>query len=449
MRIPRITIALAATGVVTALVLTGCEDGSAQARADAQAEIESAAAQFRDLTLLRMEPGADGFESHKSELASLERTLSGIRDASEGQVEAISMLEAGVARELARVTLAEARVIEREQRAKRRLLHQRLAAAGRLLALASGRAAMDDSAPRQYLDGMSTVITDVRREESNMLAELDGPIAELTEDNRVDNAEAERLAADANSLRREAAELGDADGFTTFEKAVEQQRAADLVESRIANRELDLDYDLLPEHRLAELRIQSATEMLEAIDRTLRELETFVASNNDDAGRTRDAAEALVSAIGDELAKVAQADEMTLAGLYDEVRTQLGKARTAARKGSKVAQAHIAAQRGEVSWSQLRGLDSHAILLEEVANAQIGDQYAQQLEAMNAKRTDLRNEASEAYREAKSLLASAGNSTAVTSFNASVDAALNALDAAGGGMTLGLQGQGEETTQNP
>ena len=156
-----------------------------------------------------------------------------------------------------------------------------------------------------------------------------------------------------------------------------------------------------------------------------------------------------MSAIGDELAKVAQADEMTLAGLYDEVRTQLGKARTAARKGSKVAQAHIAAQRGEVSWSQLRGLDSHAILLEEVANAQIGDQYAQQLEAMNAKRTDLRNEASEAYREAKSLLASAGNSTAVTSFNASVDAALNALDAAGGGMTLGLQGQGEETTQNP
>ena len=78
-----------------------------------------------------------------------------------------------------------------------------------------------------------------------------------------------------------------------------------------------------------------------------------------------------------------------------------------------------------------------------------GDQYSQQLEAMNTKRADLLNEAAEAYRQAKSHLASAGNSSPVTSFGASIDAAIAALDAAGGGLTLGLQGQGDGSTQSP
>ena len=265
----RMTAVAAGCGL---LLLTGCQDGQAKRRAEVQEIIASATMEIQSVSAVLSDPAQS--DDARRRLNRIIGELGNTQDAESGQRAAAAELAASIHRRLAAITVAEAVQIEAELGSRRTVLSGMIDTAEALDGMAAGLEAID-------VDDADATLAAARDETevalsaaSRRMAELDGPIAELSLANRADQDEAQRLRTEAAILRRQAAELGASGGYGDFEKAQQIDRQADGVELRLAHRELDLRYNYQPQHARAQTRVDRMSDRvasIEAARRTLQE----------------------------------------------------------------------------------------------------------------------------------------------------------------------------------
>jgi hypothetical protein len=248
------------------------------------------------------------------------------------------LLGSNIVRELAAMDLAEARQVQGELRAERQVAHTMIDSVERLFALAEGREQIDLSEAQTRLANARENIDELRRSGEERKGELDDPINQLTAENEQDQAAVDRLVKEATDLRRQASDLGPGQGFPAYEQAVDLEREADGYEYRIAQREIELDYDLEPERRLAESRIEQATSLEESLDGSEQGLASFVQGVEEDASRTRQDASSAASGLRERIrsisARVLGDDESTLQAIYAQAIEHSERAAQDARSAS-------------------------------------------------------------------------------------------------------------------
>ncbi len=403
----RMTAVAAGCGL---LILAACQDGQAKRRAEVHEMIAAATKQISSADAVLSDPSQ--VDEARRRFGRVIVELGNTQGGAPGQRAAAAELAAGVHRRLAAISVDKAMKIEAELGSRRSVLIGMIEAADQLDGMATGLEAVDVSAADAKLAAAREDAQETLAATSRRLAELDGPIAELTRDNRSDQDEAQRLRIEAAVLRREAADLGAADGYGVFVEAQRIDRAADGVELRLAHRELDLRYNYEPEHAIAQIKVDRMRERLDSIAATREALQARSETAVGEAGTTRTRLDEISSSIEAALDEL-QASAATLAELYDEAAMELDRAASKAKAAASLAgndfadAARIAAAQayqelGSLHRSRARGLQSHIMLMEravEVTGAAAGS-----VDSVREARREQLSKAAEAYGNAGSEL---------------------------------------------
>ncbi|MHC5002646.1 MAG: hypothetical protein ACYTJ0_05950 [Planctomycetota bacterium] len=455
--------------------LATCEDDQAAARREAAQQIEAASDSFQRAARIPALPGGEAFAERRTKLEGVLRDAKAVPDAEDGPRGSKGILIASVQRELAAMELAETGVLEQRVDDDRRLAHSLLDAGHRLAALAEARRSMEVSDALTRLENQREAAGELRSRATTVIGEVDGPIEEMTAQNEAEAAEVERLHEEANRLRREAAELGPALGFSRFEQAVNLEREADRYEYAIARREIDLDYELRPERRLAERQAELAATMLESVGRSERTLGEFLTAMERDADATEQTVAQLGAAIAqqlDELEAAAAGGEESLTATYDRAIARLEEAARQASgairhlegnaaQAARLAEARAHAQLGRVLWSKAGSLSRHRTLLQRLAaddGIVDGADARQRLEAVEQSLEQTMQQTVEAYTSAQTSLGQVNfrgrdvgdANLALGAFKSAVDEALAALNAGStGGESLPITLEGATGSAPP
>ncbi len=400
------------------LLLAGCNDGPAKRRAEVHDMIAAVTKEIQSVNAMLGDPKQTDEARRRFGLVIAE--LGKTQGAAPGQRAAAAALAAGVHRQLAAISVDKAMKIESELGTRRTVLLGMIDTADQFDGMAAGLEAINIDAAVATLAAVRVDTEETLAATSRQLAELDGPIAELSRDNRIDQDEAQRLRIQAAVVRRDAAGLGAADGYGAFEEARRIDRTADGVELRLAHRELDLRYNYEPEHALARIKADRTRERLDSIDATRQALRERYATAAGEAGTTRTQLDEISSAIEAGLDEL-QASAATLAELYDEAAMELDRAASKARAAAGLADsdfadaARIEAARayqelGSLHRSRARGLRDHVRLMQRVA-AVTGAAAGAVDAAREAHREQL-SKAAEAYRNAVNELGRVSGRTA-------------------------------------
>jgi hypothetical protein len=408
---------LVAALLTAALLGVQCEDSAARLRADNRAGLERAASDLQRIVALPALPGPEGAETRRGELQRLLQTVQGIRGAADLDASS-AMLVAVIQREIALTSLGEAADAEIDLARQRHVMRTMLGEARRLAALAHGRASADLASVQQSVAaarGEAERQLGAHRQDAT---DLQAPISELRDANTADQAEIDRLLAQADALRREAAGLSPAAGFARFQDAVAIEREADQYGQRLNHREIDLDLELLPELRLAEARSAAASSMAKTADATSAALSEFQQALANDAATTRDAARAYGGELMDRL-QAAHEQLDALQRTYDAAQSALETGLAAAQKGTggsrgaetdsaRVTASRLALALGQAAMSRARGLSDHAALLERLAEAgdvlPSGADVAAKLESVRAAMDQAAHKAAESLQRANELI---------------------------------------------
>jgi len=388
------------------LLLAGCSDGQAERRAEVHELIATASKEIQSVNAVLSDPKQA--DEARRRFGRVIGELGNTQGAAPGQRAAAAELAAGVHRRLAAMSADKAMKIEAELGSRRAVLIGMIDAADQLDWMAAGLEAIDVDTADATLAAARDVTEETLAATSRRLAELDGPIAELSRDNRADQDEAQRLRNEAAVMRREAAGLGAADGYGAFEEARRIDRAADGVELRLAHRELDLRYNYEPDHKIAQIKVDRMRERLDSIDATRQQLQERYATASDEAATTRTQLDEISSSIAAGLDEL-QASMATLAELYDEAEMELdraaSKAKTAAGLAAKdfadvarIEAAQAYQELGSLRRSHARGLQHQVRLLERVA--QVTGAVAGSVDTAREARQEQLRKATEAYRNA-------------------------------------------------
>lgn len=406
---------LVVLGAVVAVAAAGCTDAASSKRAEVQKVIAEAARDLRKATVAAVEPGDARFATVQAALARIPQNLAKVRDGERGQQAAASLLAAAALRELASMRLAQADRLEAENHRQRGLVQGKADAALRLLATTSGHELRSTRDQQQRIDAARREAQERLLEFSQRMAELDGPTQELTSANANHNREAERFRKEADRLYREASQRGHFPGFESYRQAVANRRKADRIQYKIDQNEIDLGYDLEPEHRLAEARVVHARALISELEATDRDLDDHARALADEAESTREAIAQLSEGIREALAAIEDRTTNELAPLYEEAAGELDQARdhakraaTAARgsqaNSGRLAATRVLALQGQLHWAHAQGMADHLRLLGRLAAApsdlDVVDSAQGRIEAARATYDKAIEDAKTAYNQA-------------------------------------------------
>jgi len=411
----RMTAVAAGCGL---LILAGCQDAQAERRTEVHEMIAAATKEIRSANAVLSDP--DQVDDARRRFGRVIVELGNTQGAAPDQRAAAAELAAGVHRRLAAISVAKAMKLEARLGSRRTVLTGMIDTADQLDAMATGLEAVDVSAADRKLALARDDAEEILAATSRRLVDLDGPIAELNRDNRADQDEAQRLRNEAAVLRREAADLGAADGYGVFVEAQRIDREADGVELRLAHREIDLRYNYAPQHAIAQITVDRTRERLDSIAATREALRERSGAAAGEAGTTRTQLDEISSSIEAGLDEL-QASAATLAALYDEAALELDRAASKARAAAGLAgkdfvdAARIEAfqayqELGSLHRSRARGLQNHVRLMEQVVEVTGGAAGA--VDAARAARREQLSKAAEAYRNAGNELGRVSGRTA-------------------------------------
>jgi len=388
------------------LLLAGCNEGPAKRRAEVHEMIATVTSEIQSIDAVLSDPGQT--DEVRRRFGRVISELGNTQGAAPGQRAAAAAIAAGVHRRLAAISADDAMKLEAELGSRRTVLIGMLDAVDQFYGMVDGLEAIDIEPADATLVAAREETEETLAATSRRLAELDGPIAELSRDNRTDQDEAQRLRIEAALMRREAAGLGAADGYGAFEEARRIDREADGVELRLAYRELDLRYNYEPEHEIAQIKVDRMRERLDSIAVTRQQLQDRYATASDEAGTTHARLEAMSSAIGAELDEL-QASMVTVAGLYEEAAMELDRAASKAKAAAGLADKDFAdvariqaaqayQELGSLHRSRARGLQNQVRLLERVA--QVTGTATGEIEGAKGAHQEQLRQAAEAYKNA-------------------------------------------------
>ncbi|MHC4947319.1 MAG: coiled-coil domain-containing protein [Planctomycetota bacterium] len=354
----------------------GCRDRDAERRAEIQRLLQEAQGQLGALSIDAVGSGDEESSSVEETLQGIARRLAGVNDGAPGQQAAAALLAATAQRELAALELERVSGLESRRRNDRRLVAGKLAALVDLEMVAVRQESVAVDVDETDLATHRVAADNALADASARIAELEDPISERVMANSSDVREVDRLRQEADALSREATELGHADGFDRFERAVALRRQADQIEFEISQREIDLSYDLQSEYDLAETRADHLTSLIESIDVSRQELETVASQATADAGVTRRRGDELRTQIAGLLAAMDETGgELAVryesaAGLLEQAGANAQRAGRAS--GDLKASAGLLAARvhetvGRMQWQRARALGEQGRLHEAMA----------------------------------------------------------------------------------
>jgi predicted nucleic acid-binding Zn-ribbon protein len=379
---------------------TGCEDAETQAAVERSRQITAASQQY---------PGAY-FEADREQ--ALQALAGGLGD----EADAGAIIQAAAARDIAAARLNEAAVLEAENRGDRAAMAGIARGAMRLTSLSNAFTSFDQSANAAAIDAAGAEAAETLGAMQTAIADLERPVADLEAQNQQDRQQIERLRTQARQLYDKAFELGDLNGFPSFQQAIDLDKQADAIEDRVVQREIEL-LDLQSQLGFAQAhatelqnQIDSAAQARAALDDSATQLEGAAAAmttQNSAFGRTFQEA----------LGRVQQRMDQ-LAGIYDGAASKIDEAaRLAQGQGAGIIRVRAQLLKGELNQMRARGLADHVALLTTLASAgSVGDagQFRSALDSASQELEAANQAAAAAYQEASQALNSVGGSSAQT-----------------------------------
>lgn len=383
MRDPRISILLLSFALTGLLVLPACEDEAARQRALLQEMVSDATQTLSEATLVVVDPSnEEQFARTRDQLSSLIGRLRSADTAKEtGQEVAIDLLLADAGQKLAAMYLAELERTASEMRDDSAAARTHVSSLLQLNEFANAARAIDISDESAELHSARTSASEQLSALGEVLAQLDGPIAQLTAQNRKDAEQIRMLRRDAEQLVQWASELGPAEGFPQYEQAVEMQREAGAIETQIARREIDLVYQYEPEAATADTRAQQLQQFITAIDQARQKLSELVDSVSTEVSKTSQQLTALRGELDDRLREIDDAITGPIETAYQDglstADATLGGARSAARSSSagnrgsfaRLLEAQLLETQGRLHWAKARAVAEQINVLERVVEA--------------------------------------------------------------------------------
>jgi hypothetical protein len=356
----------------------GCQDSQAKRRAKVQEVINAATAALDEAAAFHVDIERES--QLRQKLNQLISNLADTADAEPGQRAAASRLAGNAHRLMASIDLVQADRLEADHRARRWVVEGMVDAALELDTMARAEEAIDTSAQQDELSDDREAASEELREHGQHMATLDGPIADLKRQNRDDRAQADRLREEASQLRHEAADMGPAEGYTTFEHSLHLDRQADRIEYEIAQRELELRFILEPEHTVAQSRIEHAQYRLDNADSARQSLADVEQAMSAEARSTRAGVAELGEQIGAALSEIEQSSAGPLTERYDRAGSNLERAASKSKSAATMARgegtdaARVEAARsyqqlGDMYWAKARGLEQDIALRQRLADS--------------------------------------------------------------------------------
>lgn len=415
---------------------SGCEDSAARQREDVQAKLTAAS---RKLQQAMAGSGIGGLDDKTvASLNGIVSELGAVTGGEPGQQVAKSLLSATALRELAGMNQNEADRIEADCRSQRSVLQTKIDTALRLDAAATGIESFDSKASREALAHELELAKAKVNELSQKIAQLDGPIAEQTNQNATNTKEVEKLRLEVGELMRKAQEQGNVDGFDTYKHAKEVERQAAKIDYDVQRRQIDLQYTLTPEHEMASAQAAQLQAMAKAIEAAQAGLDAFAKAAHDDAAASRTKVQALTGEISETLAKIGGESSGPLKTAYDNAQAALEKAAAQAQsakgdESSKLVLARIREAQGRLFWSQAMGLADQTAVLERLVNGGTtfdASKFADQLKAAGAAHDAALEQAKTSYASAQEALATVparGDQTDLDQLKQNLEAASDVL----------------------
>ena len=425
---------LASVSVTSLMISGGCEDSSAKQRDLVQIQIRQANVKLQKAL-------GSSTEDPGSALQGVVADLSRIDGGEPGQQAAKALLTATALREVASIKLAAAEEIESAHRLQRSALN---AAIGESLKLAETASALDSVNAVAERQQLQRDIESARAEVMELRAkieQLDGPISERAGQNANNKTEVDALRLKVNELRRNAQELGHADGFETYKQAIAASRQADQIEYEISQREIDLEHSLTPELTMTDTHAQQLDALIQSLETARTQLEAFANATAQEVSGIRKQVADSVSLANAALNEMESQRSGELTAAYDEAQAALEKAATQAR--SATSQRSLAAQDqqtarlvgvqaqemlGRLHWAKARAAADHQRLLDRLVSLsgtgsglgeksrELAEQYRLSIE-----------QAKTAYEGAREQAASVQN---VDALNAGIESAIASLSGA-------------------
>ena len=402
-----------------ALFSSGCEDSAAARRAEVQANLATVRHDLRASMPIAADPTQQERTAAEATLKTLLTMLADTDGAAPGQQAAASLLASNVHRQLAAMTLAGVGRLETEQRRRRDVLGGMIDAAAELHALAGSLETIDTQAQHQHLAANRQNAQARLASYGEEMAAADAPIAALTNANRDDQTEIDKLRAQANQLMRDASEQGPAAGYGAYEQSVQLDREADHIQYDVSQRELELEFALQPARALAQTRAGYTQALIGAIDESSAAIDGLLQTFSDEARATRKTIAQLRDVIVAELGELNQTRTNELAEAYEQAAKQLSAAANKAEKAARLGQgesvpaARIEAVRadlelGHMHWSAAQAWQDHGALLDRVqaSGGALGSasMVSAQVTAARTAHADARDHAKNAYTSAQGQL---------------------------------------------
>jgi hypothetical protein len=430
----------ALVGCLGATFISGCEDSAAKQRDAVQASLNEIK---RDLQVAMASAGVgEDASAGVTRLNQVITQLQGVTGGEAGQQASKSLLAATALRELADIHAMEIQAIEARHRDARNQIRTQFDAALRMNAIATGLLKVDAKADRDSLQRELQTAKTTANELSQKFMQLGEPITRQTSQNDAQLKEVERLRVEVGNLLRRAQELGHADGFETYKQAATIGRQADEIELKVAHSEIELDYQLNPEHKSVATQVNQLQGMIEAIEKAQANLDAFAAASSTDIEATRIEINRIVSQINESLDAVNKERTGPLADQYSQAMETLEKAAAQADAATK-ADAHTAKlisvraheALGRLHASQARALADHKSTLELLVNGSkelgVDGKYAQQLGEASVAYDQALQSAKEQYATAAEQLGSVqsrGDQETVARYQQKLDGMIAALE---------------------
>ncbi len=378
MRVTRATILLLSFSALS-VGLTACEDEASNKRRELQETVAAATQDLREATLVVVDPNnAEQFQSARNQLT---KVVSDLRSAdttgNTGQEIAIHTLLADAGQKLASMYLAELEQAQAAMRNDSALARAHVSSILQLDEFVQATSAIDVTDETEALNSARSGATTQLGQLSDMLAQLDGPIGQLTSANRADLDRINMLRRDAEELVQMAGELGPADGFPQYEQALQMQREAGAIETQISHREVDLAYQYEPQQETADSQAQQLQRYIDALDQAKQKLGEIVDTVSNEVSKTNQQMSALQNELDNRLAAIASAVSGPIETAHQEgiqaAEQALSGARSAARdsksNSGKLLEAQLFETQGRLHWSKARALAAQISVLERVIAA--------------------------------------------------------------------------------
>ena len=432
MRVRRSSIVILSLSAI-ACGLSACEDQAANQRRELQAVVTSANETLREATLVVVDPNNE--EQFQRARDQLNRVVSQLRSADTtgetGQEIAINTLLADAGQKLAAMYLAEVEQAQAVMRDDSSLARAHISSILRLDEFIQAADSIDVNDETAAIADARSGANSQLNQISSTLAQLDGPIGQLSSANRDDAERINMLRSDAEELVQMASELGPAEGFPQYEQALQMRREAGQIETQIARRELDLAYQYEPQHELAGSQAQQLQQYIDALDQARSKLSEIMDVMSNEVAQTSQRITALRSELDDRLAAIDAAISGPLESAYQEGLSTVDQALRGARSAkARLLQAQLLETQGRLHWAKSRALAEQIDVLNRVVAAgdAVGNTAAAQrtINEATAAHDQAIEMARQSYTEAQGALPG-GNDPGIDALRRSLDLAIGTL----------------------